>query len=125
MSERNSTAAYDALKSRFERLSALYGAQAVLHWDRATMMPEGGAGARAEQQAALSLIAHETLTAPEVAELLEAAHEADGLGEWDRANLSEMVRNIKEETKLNLDGRGRWPPHEPKNPRYRRCQNPF
>ncbi|MFN4229983.1 carboxypeptidase M32 [Parvibaculum sp.] len=92
MSERNSTAAYDALKSRFERLSALYGAQAVLHWDRATMMPEGGAGARAEQQAALSLIAHETLTAPEVAELLDAAHEADGLGEWDRANLSEMAR---------------------------------
>ncbi len=92
MSERNSTAAYDAVMSRFERLSALYGAQAVLLWDRATMMPEGGAGARAEQQAALSLIAHETLTAPEVAELLEAAHEADGLGEWDRANLSEMAR---------------------------------
>ena len=62
MSERNSTAAYAALKDRFERLAALYGAQAVLHWDRATMMPEGGAGARAEQQAILSLIAHETLT---------------------------------------------------------------
>lgn len=92
MSERNSTAAYEALKSRFERLSALHGAQAVLHWDRATMMPEGGAEARAEQQAALSLIAHETLTAPEVGDLIGAAHEADGLGEWDRANLSEMAR---------------------------------
>ncbi|MAM95552.1 carboxypeptidase M32 [Parvibaculum sp.] len=92
MSERNSTAAYEALKARFERLSALYGAQAVLHWDRATMMPEGGAGARAEQQAVISLIAHETLTAPEVAELLVAAREADGLDEWSRANLAEMAR---------------------------------
>ncbi|WP_421861948.1 carboxypeptidase M32 [Parvibaculum sp.] len=92
MSERNSTAAYEVLQERFERLSALYGAQAVLHWDRATMMPEGGAGARAEQQAVISLIAHETLTAPEVAELLAAAHEADGLDEWSRANLAEMAR---------------------------------
>lgn len=92
MSERNSTSAYEALKARFERLSALYGAQAVLHWDRATMMPEGGAEARAEQQAVISLIAHETLTAPEVADLIGAAGEADGLGEWDRANLAEMAR---------------------------------
>ena len=92
MSERNSTSAYEALKTRFERLSALYGAQAVLHWDRATMMPEGGAEARAEQQAVISLIAHETLTAPEVADLIGAAREADGLGEWDRANLAEMAR---------------------------------
>lgn len=93
MSERNSTAAYSALKDRFSRLSALGGAQAVLHWDRATMMPEGGARARAEQQATLSLIAHETLTAPVVTELLASAGEtASTLGEWDRANLAEMRR---------------------------------
>lgn len=92
MSERNSTAAYAALKDRFERLAALSGAQAVLHWDRATMMPEGGAGARAEQQAILSLIAHETLTAPDVAGLIDEAREADGLDPWDRANLHEMAR---------------------------------
>jgi carboxypeptidase Taq len=93
MSERNSTAAYGALKDRFSRLSALGGAQAVLHWDRATMMPEGGARARAEQQATLSLIAHETLTAPEVADLLASADAtAEALGEWDRANLAEMRR---------------------------------
>ncbi len=93
MSARNSTAAYEALKDRFQRLSALGGAQAVLHWDRATMMPEGGATARAEQQAILSLIAHETLTAPETADLLASAGEAaDGLSDWDRANLGEMAR---------------------------------
>lgn len=93
MSERNSTAAYGALKDRFHRLSALYGAQAVLHWDRATMMPDGGARARAEQQATLSLIAHETLTSPEVSDLLASAAEtAAELGDWDRANLAEMRR---------------------------------
>jgi carboxypeptidase Taq len=91
--DRNSTAAYNALKDRFHRLSALGGAQAVLHWDRATMMPEGGASARAEQQATLSLIAHETLTSPEVADLIAGAEAtASALGEWDRANLSEMRR---------------------------------
>ena len=91
--EQNSTTAYAVLKDRFRRLSALGGAQAVLHWDRATMMPEGGARARAEQQATLSLIAHETLTAPEVSDLLASADEtASALGEWDRANLSEMRR---------------------------------
>lgn len=89
----NSTAAYGALKDRFDRLAALQGAQAVLHWDRATMMPEGGARARAEQQAALSLIAHETLTAPEVSDLLASADAtASELAEWDRANLVEMRR---------------------------------
>ena len=93
MTARNSTAAYQALKDRFTRLSALGGAQAVLHWDRATMMPEGGAEARAEQQAVLSLIAHETLTVPETGDLLESAAEAaDALAEWDRANLREMAR---------------------------------
>ncbi len=93
MTSRNSTAAYEALKDRFARLSALGGAQAVLHWDRATMMPEGGAEARAEQQAVLSLIAHETLTAPETGELISGAAEAEGsLDDWDRANLREMQR---------------------------------
>ena len=93
MSDLNSTSAYDALKARFHRLSAIQGAQAVLHWDRATMMPEGGARARAEQQAALALVAHDLLTAPRVGDLIAEANEtASALGEWDRANLAEMAR---------------------------------
>ena len=93
MSEQNSTTAYEALKSRFQRLSAIGGAQAMLSWDRSTMMPEGGSAARAEQQATLSLIAHEIMTAPEVTDLLTSAHEsAEALPAWDRANLNEMSR---------------------------------
>lgn len=104
MSEQNSTTAYLTLKSRFARLSALGGAQAVLHWDRATMMPEGGAGARAEQQATLSLIAHETLTAPETADLLASARDsADALADWDRANLNEMGRIHRHATATPTD----------------------
>lgn len=93
MSDLNSTSAYETLKSRFHRLAALQGAQAVLHWDRATMMPEGGARARAEQQAALAMVGHEMLTSPQLADLVASAEEtADALPEWDRANLSEMRR---------------------------------
>ncbi|MES1989731.1 MAG: carboxypeptidase M32 [Pseudomonadota bacterium] len=104
MSEQNSTTAYTTLKSRFQRLSALGGAQAVLHWDRATMMPEGGAEARAEQQATLSLIAHETLTAPETSDLLTSAREsADALQPWDRANLAEMGRIHRHATATPTD----------------------
>lgn len=104
MSEQNSTTAYANLKTRFQRLSALGGAQAVLHWDRATMMPEGGAEARAEQQATLSIIAHEIMTAPEVADLLSSAHEsAEALSSWDRANLSEMARNHAHATATPAD----------------------
>lgn len=104
MSEQNSTTAYTNLKTRFQRLSALGGAQAVLHWDRATMMPEGGADARAEQQATLSIIAHEIMTAPEVADLLSSAHEsAEALSSWDRANLREMARNHAHATATPAD----------------------
>ncbi len=56
-------------------------------------MPSGGAAARAEQLATLRLIAHQHLVAPEIEGLLaEAEAAADGLGEWQRANLREMRR---------------------------------
>ena len=50
-------AAYRELEVRFARMSHLHGAKAVLHWDSATMMPPGGAEARAEQLATLPRIA--------------------------------------------------------------------
>ncbi|MEN6543323.1 carboxypeptidase M32 [Parvibaculum sp.] len=93
MNALNSISAYETLKARFHRLAALQGAQSVLHWDRATMMPEGGAKARAEQQAALAMICHDMLTSPQMAELVASAEEtASSLAEWDRANLAEMRR---------------------------------
>ena len=54
-------------------------------------MPEGSAGARAEQMAALKLVRQEILTAADMADLLDAAAE-EPLDGWQAANLREMTR---------------------------------
>jgi Zn-dependent carboxypeptidase len=85
---------YDRLEDRFRRLGALGDAEAMLHWDLATMMPKGGAAARAEQLATLKTLRHGLLTAPEVGDWLAAATAGNGdtLDAWQRANLREMRR---------------------------------
>ena len=85
--------AYRQLEERFRRLGAIEQAISVLHWDTASMMPEGGAAARAEQLATLRRVAHQELAASEIEELLGDAEASLGdLGEWQRANLREMRR---------------------------------
>jgi carboxypeptidase Taq len=85
--------AYRQLEERFRRIGAIEQAISVLHWDTATIMPEGGTAARAEQLATLRLIAHQHLVAPQIEALLADAEASDGdLGEWQRANLREMRR---------------------------------
>jgi carboxypeptidase Taq len=89
----NRPRAYADLEQRFHRWMALKDGRAVLEWDQATMMPEGGAEARAEQIAALDVVCHGILTDPGVAALLDRAEEAAGeLDPWQRANLGEMRR---------------------------------
>lgn len=88
-----SATAYALLEQRFKRLSDLQGAQAVLHWDSATMMPAGGAAARADQLTALEGIVHELLTDAGLADLLDRAEAgAEDLDSWQRANLVAMRR---------------------------------
>jgi carboxypeptidase Taq len=82
-------AAYHRLKARFARIGALNEAAGILHWDASAMMPPGGGHARGEQLAALAGVAHELLTAPQVAEDLAAA---TAEGEWEGANLALMRR---------------------------------
>ena len=85
--------AYRELEGRFKRLALVDEAQAILGWDWATMMPEGSADARADQLAELSIIAHERLSDPRLADLLnEAEASIDQLDDWRAANLSEMRR---------------------------------
>ncbi|MSO68775.1 MAG: carboxypeptidase M32 [Alphaproteobacteria bacterium] len=83
--------AYQELERRFRRIGNVDGAAAVLQWDWATMMPEGGANARSNQLAELSLIRHELITDPRLDELIAKA-ETDGkaLSDWQRANVREM-----------------------------------
>jgi carboxypeptidase Taq len=57
------------------------------------MMPPGAEAGRSDQLATLEAIAHDTLTAPELGELLDAAAAEEAhLDPWRRANLREMRR---------------------------------
>jgi carboxypeptidase Taq len=83
---------YQEVEMRFRRLGALQEAAGVLQWDTATLMPSGGAGARAEQSATLALVCHEMLTDPAIGDLLDGAERQNDLDAWQRANLREMRR---------------------------------
>jgi len=87
-----SLAPYAALEARFARIGAVRDAAAVLHWDAATLMPAGGAEARAEQLATLRVIEHEMLTDAAMPDLFAGAAAQNDLGDWQRANLAEMRR---------------------------------
>ncbi|WP_338727088.1 carboxypeptidase M32 [Haladaptatus sp. DJG-WS-42] len=62
--------AYDALLSKYRRISGLQDAGQLLSWDQQVMMPPGGTGARSRQLSALSATSHELLTADEIGDLL-------------------------------------------------------
>jgi carboxypeptidase Taq len=96
------TSPYADLEARFHRLQALRNALGLLHWDMATMMPAGGAEARAEQLAALSVVCHGLLADPAVGDLLDHAEGgAQTLDDWQRANLREMRRQWIHATALD------------------------
>lgn len=83
--------AQDRLAARFARIATIGEAQAILDWDAATVMPQGGGAARGEQLAVLAGLAHGLLTAPATADDLAAA-EAVGPGAdlWRAENLRLM-----------------------------------
>lgn len=83
--------AYAKLGSRFRRLLAIRDAEAILHWDLATMMPSGGAAGRAEQLAEMRAVQHGILSAPETGELISDAAGLD-LSTEQAADLAEMKR---------------------------------
>jgi carboxypeptidase Taq len=60
------------LRRRAREISDLNGIGGLLLWDQNTMMPPGGAGARADQFEALERIQHDRLTDPGLAKLLDA-----------------------------------------------------
>jgi carboxypeptidase Taq len=94
---------YASLEARFRRLGALSEAQAVLHWDMATQMPDGGAEARAEQLAALKLVRHDLFADPALPDLLDGAEAQNDLDPWQRANLGEMRRSWLHATAVPSD----------------------
>jgi len=97
-------AAYQQLELHFSKLSAIAGASAMLDWDSAAMMPDGGSSARAEQSATLGVLSHDLQTQPIVADLLSAAEEdVDTLNTWQQANLREMRISWRHATAVDAD----------------------
>ncbi|MCR9215083.1 MAG: carboxypeptidase M32 [Proteobacteria bacterium] len=96
--------AYEQLEKRFAKLSALSGAQAMLHWDSAAMMPDGGNAARAEQLATLGVMSHELITDAAVGDwIAEAENATADLNEWQKANLKEMRTSWRHATAVDAD----------------------
>lgn len=98
-----SNQAYSELERRFARMSHINGALSVLSWDSSAMMPAGGAGARSNQMATLSVLAHELLTDARMGDLLAEAESGGGLDGWQTANLVEMRRAYRQATALPGD----------------------
>jgi carboxypeptidase Taq len=90
--------AYTRLTQKFARIATLNEAASMLGWDAAAMMPAGGAAARGEQMATLAGLSHELLTAPAIAEDLEAA--ALPNDPWESANLALMREAHRRATAL-------------------------
>ncbi len=82
------------LKSRLAQIVDVRRAAAILSWDQHTMMPPGGAAARAEQLATLGRIAHELFISVETGRLLEELRplEADLDYDSDEASLIRVTR---------------------------------
>lgn len=84
----------EELRRRAGEIADLSGIGGLLLWDQNTMMPPGGADARADQFEALERILHDRMTDPRLGKLLDAleAYEADADPESDDAAL---IRNLR------------------------------
>jgi carboxypeptidase Taq len=82
------------LKSLLAEIDDLYGARALLYWDKATYMPAKGIGARGRQLATLDRIAHEKFTDGTIAQLLDdlTTYERDSHYDSDEASLIRLTR---------------------------------
>jgi carboxypeptidase Taq len=92
--------AYERLAARFRLIATIGECASMLGWDAAAMMPLGGASARGDQLAALAVLRHQHLTAPEIEADLAAAETADA---WQAANLRLMRRAYTRSKALPAD----------------------
>jgi carboxypeptidase Taq len=93
---------YSEFIDRVERLTNVGNAAGVLGWDQEVMMPEGGTPARSKQRSALSTVAHEMLTADEMADLLDEL-EAEDLTREQEAVVREIRRKHDRAAKVPQD----------------------
>jgi carboxypeptidase Taq len=93
---------YEQLEKRWTRIAALSDAVAMLSWDRQAIMPSASNTARADQIAMLSVLKHEEVTAPLIADLLEEADNEE-LSIIQKTNLQEMRRLYQHAITLSPD----------------------
>ncbi len=78
---------YERLADRFRLIATTGECGAMLGWDAAAVMPDGGGSARSEQLAVLAVLRHRQLVAPEVEADLAAVETADP---WQAADVRLM-----------------------------------
>ncbi len=97
---------YDWLRRNSVDTALLGSANALLHWDQSTKMPELGQEYRAEQIALLAGLIHERRTDPRVGEALDKADAEllhDDPDAVERANLREWRRAYERAVKIPAD----------------------
>ena len=90
---------YAKLEQRFTQLHHFAHLGAICGWDRATMMPDGGNPARSAALAELSVLMHQRLTGPEMADWFAAAAE-ESLSASQQISFGEMRRQWQQATVL-------------------------
>lgn len=94
---------YALLEQHFAKIGRLREVEAIVEWDQAVNMPDSAGQGRAEAMATLSVVWHELLCDPRLAEAFERARGQTGLDEWQRANLREMERRYLRARAVPLD----------------------
>lgn len=90
---------YQQLLDRFKRMDRFAHLSAIVGWDQAAMMPDGGAEPRAEAIAELEALRHELMVDPANQELLRQAEQMN-LRPQDRASLREIKADLTMATAL-------------------------
>lgn len=98
----SANAQLEALRTRLEEVSDVYGAMSLLGWDQRTIMPRRGEGVRSNRLATLSRIAHEMFTTDEIGKLLDdlAGHERSLTFDSDDAALIRVTRRDYEKARI-------------------------
>lgn len=92
---------YDETFAHIREIVALSGAAGLLGWDQETMMPEEGAGVRAEQSSAIAGVVHERFVDPAIGRALRAlAKGGKALTAPQRANVREALHDYEKSVRL-------------------------
>jgi carboxypeptidase Taq len=100
------TMTYQKVHAHYRKLGHLNHVAAIVGWDEAVMMPEGGGDKRGEALATLRVMMHDLGTNPALGEWLSTAAEearAGKLDAWQSANVREAQRQWQRETAVPSD----------------------